>query len=58
MAWGSKSGAAFDHVVWVTVDDDGAHIANLKMSGILNKTGEIPLDGETRCLERHDCPTH
>ncbi len=37
-----NNGPAFDHLVWVTVDDTGADIALLKMSGILDKTGEIP----------------
>ncbi len=52
---GPNSGAAFDHVVWVTVDDEGAHFANLKMSGILDKTGRIPLGGEDLCLQREEC---
>ncbi len=47
----SKYGPSFDHLVWVTVDKDGAHIANLKMSGILDKTGSVPLDGGDRCLQ-------
>lgn len=50
-----KYGPSFDHLVWVTVDDDGAHIANLKLSGILDKTGEIPLDGEELCLQTEEC---
>ena len=49
-------GTTMDQVMWVTVDDDGAHIVNLKMSGILDKKGNIPLDGESRCLEYEDCP--
>ena len=40
-----ESNTSWDHLVWVTVDDEGAHIANLKMSGILDKTGEVPLGG-------------
>jgi len=48
-------GPAFDQIVWVTVDGDGAHIANLKMSGVLDKTGRIPHGGEDRCLEFVDC---
>jgi predicted MPP superfamily phosphohydrolase len=34
---------SMDHVTWVTVDDDGVDIANLLMSGILDKTGRVPL---------------
>ena len=44
-------GRSMDHVVLVTMDDDGAHIANLLMAGILDKTGHIPLDGDERCFE-------
>jgi predicted phosphodiesterase len=51
-----QNGRNMDQVVWVTVDGDGAHIANLKMSGILDKTGNLPLDGENRCMQPEDCP--
>ena len=40
-----EHGPSWDHLVWVTVDDDGAHIATLKMSGILDKAGEVPSGG-------------
>lgn len=48
-------GRSMDHMVLVTVDDDGAHIANLLMSGILDKTGRIPLNGDDRCFEAALC---
>ena len=35
-----------DHVMLVTVDDQEATLVNLKLSGILDKTGKIPLNGE------------
>lgn len=47
--------ASFDHVTLVTVDIDGVDIANLKMSGILDKTGHIPLDGDDVCFEMAVC---
>ena len=50
-----EHGPSWDQLVWVTVDDDGAHIANLKMSGILDKTGHIPLDGDDICFEKAVC---
>ena len=50
-----EHGPSWDQLVWVTVDDEGAHIANLKMSGILDKTGKIPLDGEDVCFEAAVC---
>ena len=44
-----------DHVMLVTVDDEGVDIANLLMSGILDKTGHIPLDGDDVCFEMAVC---
>lgn len=49
-------GPAMDHLLWVTVDEAGLHIANLKMSGILDKTGQLPMKGGAPCLEYADCP--
>jgi predicted phosphodiesterase len=46
---------SIDHVTLVTVDDDGVDIANLRMSGILDKTGHIPLDGDDVCFEMARC---
>lgn len=40
-----------DHVTMVTVSEEGTDIANLRMSGIFDITGKIPLDGEEICLE-------
>lgn len=51
-----ESGPSMDQLVWVTVDSSGAHIANLKMSGILDKRGKRPLNGDTLCLNAEDCP--
>ena len=46
-----RNPAAIDHVTLVTVSDDGEDIANIRMSGIFDKSGEIPLNGESICLE-------
>ena len=46
---------AMDHVMLVTVDDQGVDIANLRMSGILDKTGHIPLGGDDMCFELASC---
>jgi len=46
---------SMDHVTLVTVDNEGADIANLLMSGILDKTGHIPLDGDAVCFEAAIC---
>ena len=51
-----ESGQSMDQLVWVTVDKSGAHIANLKMSGILDKTGKRPGNGEHLCLDPQDGP--
>lgn len=47
---------AIDHVTWVTVSKEGIDIANLRMSGIFDKTGKIPLDGDDLCFEIELCP--
>ena len=44
-----------DHVTLVTVSEDSVDIANLRMSGIFDKTGRIPLDGEELCFEFAEC---
>jgi hypothetical protein len=44
-----------DHVTLVTVDDAGVDISNLLLSGILDKTGKIPLNGEELCFEKAVC---
>jgi hypothetical protein len=48
-------GRSMDHVTLVTVDDTGVDIANLLLSGILDKTGKIPLDGDDICFEMAVC---
>lgn len=42
---------AIDHVTLVTLSEEGVDIANLRMSGIFDKTGKIPLNGEDICFE-------
>ena len=43
---------AIDHVSLVTVSEGGVDIANLRMSGIFDKTGKVPLNGDEICLEK------
>ncbi len=50
-----EHGRSGDHVTLVTVDDEGADIANLLMSGILDQTGHIPLAGGDVCFELEAC---
>lgn len=47
--------SAFDHVTLVTVSDAGVDIANLRLDGILDKTGKIPAGGEALCFEAARC---
>jgi len=46
---------AIDHVSLVTVSGEGVDIANLRLSGIFDKTGKIPLNGEALCFEAAVC---
>ena len=46
---------SIDHVTLVTVDNQGVDIANLRMSGIFDKTGHIPLAGDDVCYETAKC---
>jgi predicted phosphodiesterase len=41
-----EKGQSMDHLVLVTVDDAEATIVNLRMDGILDKTGHIPRNGD------------
>lgn len=46
-----EDGPSFDHLMLVTVDQSGASIANLRMDGILDKTGHIPIEGDGLVFE-------
>lgn len=50
-----KNGRSMDHITLVTVSENGADVANLLMSGILDKTGHIPLGGDDVCFESTAC---
>jgi hypothetical protein len=39
----------------VTVGNKGVDIANLRMSGIFDKTGHVPLNGDDVCFESAAC---
>ena len=45
------SPGAMDHLMWITMTKDGPSIANLRLDGVLDKTGRIPAGGETLCLD-------
>jgi predicted phosphodiesterase len=44
-AFFSDLGQSMDHVMLVTIDGEEATLVNLKLSGILDKTGKLPLNG-------------
>ena len=44
---------SIDHVSLVTVSESGVDIANLRLSGIFDKTGKVPFNGDEMCFE--DC---
>ena len=46
---------AFDHLMWVTITNNGPSIANLRLEGILDKEGKIPLNGEKYCYQASQC---
>lgn len=46
---------SFDHVTLVTMTPQGPSIANLRLDGILNKYGKIPLNGDSLCFQASRC---
>ena len=46
---------SIDHISWVTVSDSGVDIANLRLSGIFDREGRIPLNGEDLCFDIQAC---
>jgi len=46
---------SIDHVTLVTVSDSGVDIANLRLSGIFDRSGRIPAGGESLCFEVAVC---
>jgi predicted phosphodiesterase len=51
----SAKDLSIDHVTLVTVSDTGVDIANLRLSGIFDKSGKIPAGGESLCFEAAVC---
>jgi len=46
---------AFDHFTLVTMAEDGPSIANIRMDGLLDKTGHIPVGGDSLCFQASKC---
>jgi hypothetical protein len=51
----AKKPMAVDHVTLVTVSEAGVDIANIRMSGLFDKTGKIPLNGDELCFDIVAC---
>jgi hypothetical protein len=49
------SETAFDHLTLVSMTGDGPVIAQLRMDGILDMTGSVPLGGDTLCFQASRC---
>lgn len=52
-----KDENAFDHITLVNFVDGEPAIATLRMDGILDKTGKIPLEGDKYCYQASKCAT-
>lgn len=59
---GTTSGAqaaddpmSFDHVTLVTMTRNGPSIANLRLDGILDSSGHVPLNGDDACFQASAC---
>jgi hypothetical protein len=50
-----EGGRSADHLTLVTVGSTEVHIANLDLSGIRDREGEIPANGGTLCFESVVC---
>lgn len=46
---------AFDHITLVTITEGEPSIINLRLEGMLDKTGRIPLGGDTICFQASAC---
>lgn len=46
---------AFDHITLVTIAEDEPSILNVRLDGMLDKTGHIPMGGDTICFQASAC---
>ncbi|MFM8914341.1 MAG: metallophosphoesterase family protein [Flammeovirgaceae bacterium] len=50
-----KSENAFDHITWVTMRLGEPLIVNFRLEGMLDKTGHVPLGGDSLCFQASKC---
>ena len=46
---------AFDHITLVTMAEGQPSILNIRLDGMLDKTGQIPMGGDTVCFQASAC---
>lgn len=46
---------AFDHITYITMDGEGPSFISLRLDGMLDKTGHIPLNGDSLCYQAARC---
>ncbi|WOH35800.1 metallophosphoesterase [Thalassotalea fonticola] len=51
----SRLGINMDHIMWVGLKSDTPSYLNIKLNGMLDKTGQTPAGGDKLCLEAEGC---
>lgn len=46
---------AFDHLTFITMTADGPSIVNLRLDGILDRSGHLPAEGDALCFQASRC---
>ncbi|MEH6593468.1 MAG: DUF1330 domain-containing protein [Halioglobus sp.] len=49
-----SSAKNMDHIMWVALQDKPSYL-NIKLNGMLDKTGHVPANGDALCLEDDNC---
>ena len=49
-----SSAKNMDHIMWVGLKDTPSYL-NIKLNGMLDKTGHVPANGDALCLEDDNC---
>jgi predicted phosphodiesterase len=50
-----NSDKAFDHLTLINMDNNGPTISHIRMDGLLDKTGNIPANGNGLCYQASKC---
>lgn len=51
----ASSGINMDHIMWVGLKGDTASYLNIKLNGMVDKTGKAPAGGDNLCLNAEGC---